>query len=387
MPTVRMAAIARSTRTLVEFINKWEALRKHPDVCDFAFGNPQEIAIPGFAEALVRHTTPEDKDWYAYKRSEPEAQAVVAKRLAEWRDLPFEAADIALTPGAFGAIAAALHALLDQDDEVIFPVPPWFFYEAMILAAGGMPVRVPVMPIDHDLDVGAIAAAITPRTRMVIINTPNNPTGRIYPAATLLELASVLSEASDRHGAPIYLLSDEPYARLVFSDASMVSPAAFYPNTLIAYSYGKVLLTPGQRLGWLALAPTMPDREEMRGVIQIAQMSGGWLFPNALLQHSIEDLEHLSIDLADLEGKRNLMGEALLSLGYNLRLPEGTFYLWVRSPEPDDYGFAMRLAERGVIVLPGSASEGPGYFRISLTATRDMIERSLPVFEEAIRGQ
>ena len=109
----------------------------------------------------------------------------------------------------------------------------------------------------------------------------------------------------------------------MFSDAAIVSPAAFYPNTLMAYSYGKVLLTPGQRLGWLALAPTMPDREQMRGVIQIAQMAGGWLFPNALLQHSIEDLEHLSIDLADLEAKRDLMGESLLSLGYNLTLPAG----------------------------------------------------------------
>jgi len=133
----------------------------------------------------------------------------------------------------------------------------------------------------------------------------------------------------------------------------------------------------------LALAPSMPNREEMRSVIQLAQMSGGWLFPNALLQHSIEDLEDLSIDLTELEGKRDLMGQALLSLGYNLRMPEGTFYLWVRSPEPDDYGLAMKLAEQGVLVLPGSASEGPGYFRISLTGTRNMIERSLPVFERA----
>jgi aspartate aminotransferase len=384
MPTTRMAAIARSTSTLIEFVSKWDSLRLHPEVCDFAFGNPQEIAIPGYAQALVRHATPTDKDYYAYKRSEPDAQAVVAKRLTEWRDLPFEAADIALTPGAFGAMAVAFHALLEPGDEVIFSIPPWFFYEGMILAAGGTPVKVPVMAADHDLDVTAISAAITPRTRMVIVNSPNNPTGRIYPEATLRELASVLTEASDRYGAPIYLLSDEPYARLVFSDASMVSPAAFYPNTLMAYSYGKVLLTPGQRLGWLALAPDMPGRDEMRRVVQLAQMSGGWLFPNALLQHSIEDLEHLSIDLDDLEGKRDLMGEALLSLGYNLRLPEGTFYLWVHSPEPDDYGFAMKLAEHGVLVLPGRASEGPGYFRISLTGTRDMIERSIPVFAKLV---
>ena len=384
MPTARMEAIIRSTGTLVTFVEKWESTRGQPGVCDFAFGNPQELAIPGFAEALSRHTSPRSKDWYAYKRSEPAAQAVVAGRLREWRGLPFEAADVALTPGAFAAIGVALHAILDRDDEVIFPLPPWFFYEGMILAAGGVPVKVPVLPEDHDLDIEAIAAAITPRTRMVIINTPNNPTGRIYPATTLVRLAAVLSEASDRHGAPIYLLSDEPYPRLVFSDAAMVSPSAFYPNTLISYSYGKVLLTPGQRLGWLALAPDMPDREEMRAVIQMAQMACGWLFPNALLQHSIADLEQLSIDLPELEKKRDSMAAALRSMGYSLKLPEGTFYLWVRSPDDDDHRFALRLAEKGVLVLPGSATHGPGYFRISLTATSDMIERSLPTFAEAI---
>jgi aspartate aminotransferase len=342
------------------------------------------MAIPGFTEALSRQLAPADKDWYAYKRSEPYAQAVVAKRLEEWRHLPFEAEDIALTPGAFGAIATALYALVDQGDEVIFSIPPWFFYEPMILAAGASPVKVAVRASDYDLDVDAIAAAISPRTRVVIINTPNNPTGRIYPAGTLTRLAAVLTEASGRYGTPIYLLSDEPYARLVFSDATLTSPAAFYPHTLVSYSYGKVLLTPGQRLGWLALAPTMPEREQMRQVIQVAQMAAGWLFPNALLQHAIDDLEHLSIDLVELERKRDFLGRALQTQGYDLRLPEGTFYLWVRSPQPDDFAFALRLAQDRVLVLPGSAAEGPGHFRISLTASPDMIERSLPIFARAL---
>ncbi|MGH8927590.1 MAG: aminotransferase class I/II-fold pyridoxal phosphate-dependent enzyme, partial [Acidimicrobiia bacterium] len=364
MTTNRIQAIARSTQTLFDFVGTlWDPLRQQPEVCDFAFGNPQELAIPGFWKALGEHLQPAHKNWYAYQRSEPEAQAVVAKRLAEWRDLPFEPEDIALTPGAFGAIATALHALIDPGEEVMYSLPPWFFYEPMILAALGVPVKVPVKTTDHDLDVDRIAAAITPKTRMVIVNTPNNPTGRIYPAATLIDLSRALTEGSDRYGAPIYLLSDEPYARLVFSDASLVSPAKFYPNTLISYSYGKVLLTPGQRLGWLALAPDAAERPLLRQVIQLAQMAGGWLFPNALMQRSIADLEHLSIDLAELERKRDFMGHALKEFGYNLRLPEGTFYLWVRSPDPDDYSFAQRLGRDRVLVLPGSAAEGPGYFR------------------------
>jgi aspartate aminotransferase len=385
MSSQRIRAIAASTATLFDFVNTWDSLRLQPDVFDFAFGNPQEMPIPGFSRALANQVEPHHKDWYAYKRSEPDAQAVVAKRLIEWRGMPFEPDDISITPGAFGAIATALHALMDPGDEVVFSVPPWFFYEAMTLSVSGVPIKVPVKADDFDLDLEAIASALTARTRLVIVNSPNNPTGRVYPASTLQRLAAILDQASARFGRPIYLLSDEPYARLVFSDASFVSPSTFYPYSLISYSYGKVLLTPGQRLGWLALVPEMPDRPLMRRQLQLAQMAGGWLFPNALMQLAIDDLEQLSIDLIELEAKRDVMTEGLGALGYQVRPPEGTFYLWVRSPDPDDYAFTMKLAEQRVLVLPGSASEGPGYFRISLTSSRKMLEKSLSAFGEVLR--
>jgi aspartate aminotransferase len=382
MATARIEAIARSTATLFDFVRVWDPLRTQPGILDFAFGNPQERPIPGLVEALQRHLPPVDKDSYAYHRSDPGAQAVVAKRLVEWRGLAFEPADIAITPGAFGAIAVALQALIDFGDEVVFSTPPWFFYEPMILAAGGVPVKVAVKADDYDLDLEAIASVLTPRTRMVIVNTPNNPTGRIYPESTLTALAELLTRAGEEFGAPIYLLSDEPYSRLVFSDATFTSPSAFYPYTLISYTYGKILLTPGQRLGWLALAPSMPGRPELRGMIEVAQMAGGWLFPNGLMQRALEDLEGLSIDLVELEHRRDLMAGELRGYGYSLHVPEGTFYLWVRSPHPDDFGFTMRLAERGVLVLPGSATQGPGHFRISLTASTEMVEKALPVFAD-----
>jgi len=379
-----MTAVAGATANLMDFVtNFWDVHRSTPGINDFAFGNPQEMAMPGFIGALAKHLEPQSKDWYAYKRSEPNARQTVARRLSEWRGLQFQPEDIAMTGGAFGAIATAFDALLDPGNEVIFSLPTWFFYEPTLLSSGARPVKVPVRTEDHDLDVDRIASAITEKTRMVIVNTPNNPTGRIYPASTLTALASALTEASERHGNPIYLLSDEPYARLVFSGSLLSSPVDFYPHTLISYSYGKVLLTPGQRIGWLAMSPNLPDRQELRGAIELAQMSGGWLFPNALLQHSIEDLEDLSIDLIALEKKRDVMADALLEMGYELRVPEGAFYLWVRSPQPDDYQFAATLARQGVLVLPGSVTEGPGYFRISLTATMEMIERSLPVFAAA----
>jgi aspartate aminotransferase len=340
--------------------------------------------VEGFASALTSATTPLSKNHYAYKFSEVESRRTVANHLLEWRGQTFDPGDIAMTPGAFGAIAIALGALVDVGDEVVYFDPPWFFYRSMILAAGATPINVPVRSDDHDLDLDRLAAAINEKTRLLIINTPHNPTGRIYPPSTLEELADVLTAASERFGRPIYLLSDEPYSKLVFSDAKFTSPAEYYPYTLISYSYGKILLTPGQRVGWLAWTPQMPDRESLRSEVFMAQIAGGWLFPSAIMQYSLAELDKLSIDLVELERKRDVFVTELQQAGYELQSPEGTFYLWVRSPDPDDAAFVARLAEHGVLVLPGSTCASPGHFRISLTGTMAMIERGLPVFRTAI---
>jgi aspartate aminotransferase len=383
MATERIRQITAANETLLSFLPIWEENRRRPGVSDLAFGNPQEMVVEGFSSALASATTPRDKGHYAYKFSEDESQRTVATQLTKWRGQQFAPEDIAMTPGAFGAIAAALGALVDVGDEVLYSDPPWFFYQSMILSAGATPVSVPVRSDDYDLDLDRIAEAITEKTRLVIVNTPHNPTGRIYPPSTLQGLATVLTDASDRFGTPIFLLSDEPYSKLVFSNAKFTSPAEYYPNTLISYSYGKILLTPGQRIGWLALSPDMPDRESVRSAIFMAQIAGGWLFPSAVMQYSLEKLDRLSIDLVELERKRDLLVAELDDAGYDLQSPEGTFYLWVRSPDPDDVAFVHMLSKQGVLVLPGSTCASPGHFRISLTGTAEMIEQSLPIFRAA----
>lgn len=383
IPAARTEAVAAAMSRFLDFVDVWDSIRLHPDVCDFAFGNPQELPLPEFSAAIQRYAEPRSKDWFAYKRSEPEPRAVVAKALRELRGMAFEPEDIALTPGAFGALATAFRAFVDPGDEVVFSLPPWFLYEPMLLAADAVPVKVRVRADDHDLDLDAIGSALGPRTRAVIVNTPNNPTGRIYPQRTLAALAELLTDASQRWGRTIWLISDEPYARLVFSDAEFRSPSEFYPYTLISYSYGKVLLTPGQRIGWLALSPSIPDRAPLRKVIERTQISGGWLFPNAVMQYAVGDLEQMSIDLAGLEAKRDRLTGELRAAGYHLRPPEGTFYLWVRSPVPNDVMFSRSLADHKILVLPGTTCEAPGYFRISLTATDDMIDRALPALVAA----
>lgn len=386
MSTARITSITKANEPLLSYLPIWEKHRGRSDVADFAFGNPQEMVIDGFVSALSTAIEPRDKSHYAYKFSEEESRREVARYLTEWRDQPFQPEDIAMTPGAFGAIATALDTVVDIGDEVLYSDPPWFFYESMILSAGATPVSVPVRADDHDLDLDRLAAAITEKTRLVIVNTPHNPTGRIYPPDTLRGLAEVLTDASRRFGAPIFLLSDEPYSRLVFSDARFTSPAEHYPYTMVSYSYGKILLTPGQRVGWLALSPDMPERESLRSDIFMAQVAGGWLFPSAVMQYSLPELHRLSIDLAELERKRDLMVTSLGDAGYDLLSPQGTFYLWVRSPDPDDAAYVSRLAERGVLVLPGATCAAPGHFRITLTGGFDMLERTLPIFREALAG-
>ncbi|MEX1046868.1 MAG: aminotransferase class I/II-fold pyridoxal phosphate-dependent enzyme [Actinomycetota bacterium] len=364
----------------------WAKKRKGPGACDFLAGNPQEMPLPEFVEALQRAAVPKDKDWYAYKLAEPEPMKVVAESLREERGIEFEDEDIVLTTGAFAGLAITMRTVVDPGDEVIFLSPPWFFYESMIVAAGAEPVRVPIDPPDFDLPVDAIAAAITEKTRAIIVNSPQNPTGRIYPGSDLQRLADVLTKASERNGRPIYLISDEAYCKIVYDDRDFPSPTDFYPNSFLVYTYGKTLLTPGQRFGYIALPPTMPDRDRMRPAVLVTAVVAGWLFPTALMQHALPEIDGLSIDIKALQARRDRMVEALRGFGYETTNPEGTFYLVVRSPDPDDRAFTLKLAEDRVYVLPGSLFELPGFFRISITANDDMVERSLPVFEKAIAG-
>jgi aspartate aminotransferase len=371
---------------LVRFMNEssWARRRQgNADLSDFTFGDPQEMPIPGYVEALRYWLAPRDKDWFAYQENEAEPRAVVAAALRARRNLRFEDEDIFLTTGAFAAIAVALAAVVDPGDEIVMNDPPWFFYESMIIAAGGAPVHVGIQPKTFDLDLAAIEKAITPRTRAIFVNSPNNPTGRIYQPALLKDLATLLHTASRKNGRTIYLLSDEAYSRIVYDGRPFYSATEYYPNSMLLYTYGKTLLTPGQRIGYLALPPAIEHRKELREAIYMAQIVTGYVFPNALLQHALGDIERLSVDIAHLQRKRDRMTAALREMGYDLHVPEGTFYLLPKSPIADDWAFVQMLGEYSISCLPGSTIGCPGYFRISLTASDDMITRALPGFAAA----
>jgi len=356
-----------------------------PGACDFCFGNPQEMPLPEISTAIGRWAQPQHKDWFAYKFSEPQATAIVAESLRDRLGIDFDPADISMTNGAFGAIASALRAVTDPGDEVIYLSPPWFFYVPMIQSLGAKAVRIDMQPPTFELPVSEIAAAITSRTRAIIINSPHNPSGRILQPSELEGLAEVLEAGSRKHGRGIYLLSDEAYSRILFDNAQFHTPLRHYPRSLLLYTYGKTLLTPGQRIGYIAMSPSMPDRKALRGAIFTAQLVTGYAFPNAVMQYAIGDLEKLSIDVATLERRRDRIISALSEMGYETVKPAGTFYALVRSPIADDVAFVERLAGEKIFVLPGKVFELPEWFRISLTANDQMVERSLQGFERALK--
>jgi aspartate aminotransferase len=369
------------------FASRYSERRLEPGISDFTFGNPHEMPLHGIVSAIRDRALPHDKNWFAYKTSEEEPRRFLAEHLAAELGLAFEAEDIALTAGAFAAIMVAFRLVLDAGQEAVFSEPAWFCYEPMLLAADVVPRKVALKPPAFDLDLAAIDAAIGPRTRLVIVNTPHNPTGRIYGRDTLRQLSDLLERASARIGHRIFLLSDEPYRRLRFDQRDFVSPAALYPWTLISYSYGKVLLAPGQRLGYLAMSSLMPepDRRLLRDTMFSAQMALGWCFPNAVMQYAIPDLEHLSIDLDALGRRRDTLTDTLVRAGYQVLSPEGTFYLWIKWPQGNSNRMWNALADCDVFVMPGSIMNAGQYFRISLTASDEMVARALPAFEQAPR--
>ena len=351
---------------------------------DFTLGDAHEMPLPEFVEALQRWSIPQNNSWYGYKGNLSESRETVSTALKKRLGLSFYPEDIFMTNGTVVGLAICLQLLAGEGDEVIINLPPWLAYRRMIHFTGATPVGIPVTG-NFELDLEAIASSLTERTRAIIVNSPHNPTGKIFSEKTLQSLAGLLSNASVRYDKPIYLISDETFSRTVFDNRPCPSPTQFYPFSFLVYGYSKTLMAPGQRIGYIAIPSTMPKREQIGQIISILQGSGfGWCFPSALMQYALPDLEKLSPNIEHLQRKRDWMVKELRGMGYEVHSPEGTFFLLVKSPWQDDCTFAELLASHGVFVFPGTPQEIPGYFRVSLTANEDMISQALPKFKAAM---
>lgn len=382
----RVQVLSETIAPLTRFLNEstWAKSEQQHRVCDFTFGNPHEMPLNQYVEALQKSSNPLMTDWFAYKQSIEAAQLVVSRSLSHRLGSPFNADDICLTNGAIAGLHVVLNTIIETGDEVIFISPHWFLYEGLILNAGGQPVKVVCDLNTFDLDLTALTAALSERTRAVIINSPNNPTGKIYSRETLAALSTLLTDAQEQYERPISIISDEAYQQIIFDDRKFVSPATLYPDTFLVYTYGKVLLTPSQRIGFIALPEGMQNRGEIRNALNLMQTFLGWAFPNALLQYAIEDFDDLSIDIHQLQLRRDRLTQGLGDMGYITVHSEGTFYLLVQSPLADDWDFIERLAAQDVYCFPGCSFGLSGYFRLSLTASDEMVERSLPIFKTVL---
>jgi len=361
-------------RHLGRYLNQssYDRMRGLPGVIDLAFGDPHEYPASALVELFHRNLDPGHPGWFAYTRDHPPAQEFVAEQLTDEFGERFEPADIALTNGAFGGLVVCLRSVCDPGDEVIYLAPTWFYYESMIISSGATPRRVDLAPSSWRLDPDRIDAAITPSTSAIIINSPNNPTGVIYADAELAALADVLTQASRRYGRPIYLISDEAYRRIVFDDLPCPSPGSFYPFTLLVHTYTKTLLLPGQRIGYIALPPSMPEREQIRETLTISRLMTGWAFPGNSLMYAVPELNGHTISVKPMQVRRNILVDAFTAAGFHVRPSQGTFYLLARTATGDDWAHVRKLEQHGMLALAGSVVGAPGHIRLSLTITDEM---------------
>lgn len=358
------------------------ARRGEPGVADLLFGDPHDPALPGIAEALHAQVEASARVGYRYVHHVPEARRAACEALSRRTGLGFEADDLFLNAGAFQGLVLSLQAFCDAGTEVVYLSPPWFYYRSMIKSLGAIPRGVDLEPDGWTVPFDELAAAIGPDTRAVLLNSPHNPSGRVLSDDELARVAETLSAASRRLGRDIPVISDESYARIVFGRDRAPTVARHYPATVVVYTYGKTLLAPSLRVGYMALAPGYPDAPRMRRMLDAMQPFAGWLLPVGLVQRSLPELEKLCIDVDRLERRRDRLVAALRQGGYPVIPAQGTFYMLVTSPDPDDEAFSRKLERHDVLVLPGSTLETPGTFRVSLTASDEMIDRACQVFQE-----
>ena len=369
-------------RRMFEEGARLKAERGADKVFDFTLGNPEIEPPPAVLAAARRVLESDTPHLHAYmpNAGHPRVREAVAKRLQAATGLPYTATHVLMTVGAGAALNTVLKALLDPGDEVLTVAP--FFAEYTFYAEnhGGRLVVVKPKP-DLTPDVAALAAAITPRTRAILVNSPNNPSGVIYPASAFVEIAALL----ERVGRPIALISDEPYRALVFDDVKVPEVPPLVTRSIVATSWSKSLALPGERIGYLAISPRMPEASALFEACTFTSRVLGFVNAPALWQWVVAEVGDQVIDIAPYREKRDRMYEGLTRIGYQCVKPQGAFYVFPRTPIPDDVAFVRLLAEEGVLTVPGSGFGMPGHIRISLTVERETVIRGLPGFEHAFQ--
>ncbi len=351
------------------------------NVHDFSLGNPfGEPPAPLSAElARLAAQPPPDLHRYMPNAGFADVRRNVAQSLGKLTGLPFTEGCVVMTAGAAGALNVALRALLSPGDEVVVVAPYFVEYLFYIRNAGGVPV-VAESDDRFQLDAGSLRAALSDRTRAIVLNTPNNPTGAVYPAEALAALDGLLAEREKGTGSPVYVLSDEPYRKIVYPGTAFAPPASFLRNTIVAYSHSKDLNVPGERIGYLAVSPRAADAAEVVDACVFCNRVLGFVNAPSLMQRAVSGMQELPADTTVYRKNRDVLVAALSDAGFSLVPPGGAFYLFPRSPVPDEMAFIAAALEENVLLVPGRGFGRGGHFRLAFCVPPETVERSLPAF-------
>ncbi len=354
-------------------------------VYDFSLGNPNVQPPEEFRKVLIDIANASGTGDHAYMPNigYPHVRKAVADYLASEQQANISANEIIMTCGAAGALNVILKAILDPGDEVITPAPYFVEYNFYVDNHGGILKTAPTKP-DFSLNIEAISSAINEKTKAVLINSPNNPTGQVYSRQSLSELGALLKEKSRSLSRTIYLISDEPYRKIVYDGLDVPSIFSCYNETVIATSYSKDLSIPGERIGFIAINPAAAYKDDLLGGMALANRILGYVNAPALMQRVIGSLQGISVDMSGYAGKRELLCDGLADCGYEFIRPSGAFYLFPKTPVPDDVKFVKTLQDELILTVPGSGFGGPGHFRIAFCVDDKTIINSMPGFKRAM---
>lgn len=353
------------------------------NVYDFTLGNPNIDPPQRFYDELrdIANSPKPGIHRYMSNAGYEAARGAVAESLAGATGLKVTSAHVVMTCGASGALNVVLKTILNQGEEVIILTPHFVEYKFYIDNHGGVPKEVWTDRNSFQLDIPAIENAVSEKTRAIIINTPNNPTGVIYPAESLSQLGQMIERKERELERQIYLISDEPYARISYDGHTVPNIFRYVTNSLIVTSHSKDLALPGERIGYIAANPAMTHVELFMEGAVFCNRTLGFVNAPALMQRLVAKLQSESVDIRLYQEKRDLLYENLTAMGYSMVKPDGAFYLFPRSPLADDVAFVRAAQKHNLLLVPGAGFGAPGYFRVAYCVDIEMIRRSLPAWK------
>ena len=372
-------------RKMFETGAKLKAEFGEENVYDFSLGNPDLLPPEEVTRVLLEEAA--RKEWHGYMANAgyPGARSAIAGYIREEQGVEIGMEQVLMTSGAGGALNVALKSILNPGDRVIVARPYFVEYDFYCDNHGGKLVSVATKE-DFNLDVDAIEAAIDEKTAALIVNSPNNPTGKIYPESTLKALADMLDRKFEETGRRIYIIADEPYRKISYDGVAVPSLLKIYPHTMLCTSYSKDLSLPGERIGYLAINPLCEDADGLVGAAILCNRILGYVNANALMQRTIARLQGMSVDIDVYQKRRDLLYNGLIDAGFEVNKPEGAFYLFPKVPGGDDLKMVDALQRENILAVPGRGFALPGYIRLTYCVGEDVIRRSLPGFKKVMEN-